>query len=79
MTLHIFKRLIEGTVTAKVLPSQERREKEGRKGESQPFRERTLTVEEKIHLGQKSNPQPSGYKADAQPFKLTRLANIKID
>jgi hypothetical protein len=39
----LFKRgLVEGTVTAKVLSSQKRREKEDGIGESQPFRERTL-------------------------------------
>jgi hypothetical protein len=35
--------LIEETVTAKVLSSRNRREKEDRIGESQPFRERTLS------------------------------------
>jgi hypothetical protein len=46
------KCLIEGTVTAKVLSSRKQRGKEDRIGESQPFRERTLSVEEKIRQGQ---------------------------
>jgi hypothetical protein len=41
----VFSRgLIEGTVTAKDLTSRKRREKEDRIGDSQPFRERTLSV-----------------------------------
>jgi hypothetical protein len=36
----LFLGLMEGTVTAKVLSSLKRREKEDRIGESQPFRER---------------------------------------
>jgi hypothetical protein len=39
--------LIEGTVTSKVSSSRNRREKEDRIGESQPFRERTLSVQDK--------------------------------
>jgi hypothetical protein len=45
ITFAFFPRgLTEGTVTAKVLSSLERREKEDRIGESQPLRERTLSV-----------------------------------
>jgi hypothetical protein len=52
---YIFLRgLIEGTVTAKVLSSRKRREKEDRIGESQPFRERTLSVQDKILPGEES-------------------------
>jgi hypothetical protein len=40
LLIGFFKGLIEGTVTAKVLSSQNRREKEDRIGESQPFQER---------------------------------------
>jgi hypothetical protein len=43
--------LIEETVTAKVFPSRNRREKEDRIGESQPFREQTLFHQDKIHHG----------------------------
>jgi 23S rRNA methylase len=43
--------LTEGIVTAKVLLSQNRREKEDRIGENQPFRERTLSLQNKIHPG----------------------------
>jgi hypothetical protein len=39
--------LIEGTVNAKVLSSRNRRENEDGIGESQPFRERTLSVPDK--------------------------------
>jgi hypothetical protein len=50
--------LIEVTVTAKVLLSQKRREKEDRIGESQPFPERILFVENNIGLERESNPRP---------------------
>jgi hypothetical protein len=43
--------LIGGTGTAKVLSSRKRREKEDGIEESQPFRERTLSVQDKIRPG----------------------------
>jgi hypothetical protein len=47
--------LIEGnTSKAKVLSYRNRREKEDRKGESQTFRERTLSVRNKIRPEQES-------------------------
>jgi hypothetical protein len=45
-----------------------------------PVVPRTLSLEDIpfginfVQGGQQSNPRPSGYKADALPFKLTRLA-----
>jgi hypothetical protein len=70
--------LTEGTVTAKVLSSRKRREKEDRIGESQPFRKRISSVYDEILLGRESNPRPSAYKADELPSELhtyvTRLA-----
>jgi hypothetical protein len=41
---YLFRGLIEGTVTAKVSSSRNRRNKVDRIGESQPFQERTLSV-----------------------------------
>jgi hypothetical protein len=51
--------LMEGTVTTKVLSSRKRREKEDQIGESQPFRERTLCVQDKVRPKRESNPRPS--------------------
>jgi hypothetical protein len=48
----------------------DRRENEDRIGESQPLRERTLSVWDKNCRGWESNPRQSGYKADALPSKL---------
>ncbi|KAI5720609.1 hypothetical protein M8J77_009413 [Diaphorina citri] len=45
------------------LSSRNRRDKEDRIGESQPFRERTLSHQDKIRPGRESNPRPSAYKA----------------
>jgi hypothetical protein len=59
--------LIEGTVTAKVLSPRKGKEKKDRIGESQPFREQTLSVDDEIFPGWESNPRPSAYKADALP------------
>jgi hypothetical protein len=59
--------LIEGTVTIEALSSRKRREKEDRIGEREPFRERTLSVQDKVRPRQESNPQPSTYKSDALP------------
>jgi hypothetical protein len=56
--------LIEGTVITKVLSSPNRREKKERIGESQPFRERTLSVKDEVHPGWESNPKPSANKPD---------------
>jgi hypothetical protein len=64
--------LIEGTVTVKVLSSRNRSEKEDRIGESQPFRERTLSVQDKIRPG--GNRTRGQRLQDALPTKLTRLA-----
>jgi hypothetical protein len=72
-----FLYLIEGTVTAKVLSSRNRREgKQDRK--SQPFRERILSVQDKIHPG-KSNPWPSVYKSEELQNKLIRPAVFEMD
>jgi hypothetical protein len=38
-------------------------------GESQPFRERTLSVWDEIHLGRESNPRPSAYKTRRVTFQ----------
>jgi hypothetical protein len=47
--IYLFLRgLIEGTATARVLSSRNRREKEDRIEESQPFRERNLSLQDKI-------------------------------
>jgi hypothetical protein len=43
--------LIEGTVTGRVLSSRNRREKKDRIGESEPFQERALSLQDKIHPG----------------------------
>jgi hypothetical protein len=47
--------LTEGTVTARVLSSRNRRKKEDRIGERQPFRERTLSLQDKICPGREWN------------------------
>jgi hypothetical protein len=60
-TTFFLRGLIKGTVTAKVLSFRNRREKEDRIGESQPFRERTLYHQDKILPGQESNLRPSAY------------------
>jgi hypothetical protein len=67
------KRFDEGTVTAKVLLSRNRREKGDRIGESQPFRERTLSHQDKFRPGRKS---PSAYKADALSPKRTNFLQM---
>jgi hypothetical protein len=64
--------MTEETVKAKVLLSRKRREKEDRIGESLPFRERTLFVQDKIHPGWESNPRPRVYKTP----KLTWLVRL---
>jgi hypothetical protein len=64
--------LIEGTVTAKVLSFLKRREKKDRIGESQPFGERNLSLQDKISYGWKSNPWLSAYRADALKNNLCR-------
>jgi hypothetical protein len=38
------------------------------------FQEQTLSIQDKFCPGQESNPQPSTYKVDLLPSKLTRLA-----
>jgi hypothetical protein len=63
-----FRGLIEGTVTAKVLSLWKRREKKDRIGESQPIRERTLSVGNKIRPRQESIPWPSAYNAGISRF-----------
>jgi hypothetical protein len=45
---------MEGTLTAKVLSSRNRVEREDRIGESQPFQERTLSSQDKIYRGRES-------------------------
>jgi hypothetical protein len=51
---------MEGTVTAKVLSARNRRKKEDRIEESQSFRERILSVQDKIRPGRESNPRLQG-------------------
>jgi hypothetical protein len=51
LSSHLFS---DRTVTANVLSSRKRREKEDRTGESQPFRERTLFRRDKIRPGRES-------------------------
>jgi hypothetical protein len=67
------RRLTEVTVTREVLSSENQREKEDRLGESQPFRERTSSVQDKVHPGLKSNPQPNAYNTSKLSSILTRL------
>jgi Predicted metal-dependent hydrolase (urease superfamily) len=74
VALFFSRGLIKGTVTAKVLSSRNRREKEDRTGEGQKFREQTLFILDKIRPGRESNRRPNAYKADALPSKLTRRA-----
>jgi hypothetical protein len=71
VSLDVFLRgLIEGTVTARSYrPEIEERRKTG-----QPFRERTSSVQDKIHPGREWYPRPDVYKADALPTKLIRMA-----
>jgi hypothetical protein len=68
---------MERTVTAKILSSRNRRKKEDGIGESQPFREGTLSLHNVIPPGLESNPRTSAYEADAN--KLTRLAHWIFD
>jgi hypothetical protein len=73
-----FKRFDRGNLSAKALSSRKRREKEDRIGESQPFQERTLSVQDKIRPERKSNPRPSAYKTDELSTKQTRLASLLL-
>ncbi|KAI5714606.1 hypothetical protein M8J77_002499 [Diaphorina citri] len=69
-TLKKLKKRFDSKSKGLIIPKK--REKEGRIGESQTFRERTfLSVEDKIRPGHESNSRPSAYKAEALPFKLT--------
>jgi hypothetical protein len=61
------------TLKIEVLLSPDRRKKEDRIGESQPFWQRTLPVQDKVHPGRKPNSWPSTCKAPLFS-KLTRLA-----
>jgi hypothetical protein len=52
VTKVVFSRgLIAKTITAKVLSSRKRREIKNRVGESQPFREQTSSVQDKVRHG----------------------------
>jgi hypothetical protein len=78
VSIFFWRGLIEGIVTAKVVSSRNWRKKKDKIGESQPFRERTLSIQDKIRPGHESNSGSSAYsyKADALPSKLTRLARL---
>jgi hypothetical protein len=76
--LFFLRGLTEGTVTAKVLSSRKRREKEDRIAESQLFRKRALSFKDKIRPGWEPNSRPSAYKADALPTNLANHVLINV-